>query len=87
MSYVVHENFGPHKYTRIHGGGCHYADTGGAETQNPRWHPVDGGYATLDDAQVGMDRQAWQLVCKPCVWAGRLPPEVVERWVWEPSRA
>ena len=58
MSYVVFENHGSLKYTRIHGAGCRYVKPPGTRTQNTGWHPLDGGtFATLDEAQAGMEHQ------------------------------
>lgn len=83
MSFVVHENFGVHKYTRIHRADCYYVKPPGTHTANTYWHPWDGAYPTLDAATPAMDRQPLQLVCKPCKRAGRLPDEATERWIWQ----
>ena len=39
--FVVQENHGPHKYTRIHKVGCSFARPNGHTTKNTRWYPRD----------------------------------------------
>lgn len=38
--FVVQENHGPHKYTRIHKVGCSFARLNGHTTRNTRWYPL-----------------------------------------------
>lgn len=69
MSFVVHENFGPHKYTRIHRSSCSHTKPAGRVTENTRWHPLEGGfYPTYNDAHTAAKalRQSGPWDCKIC---------------------
>lgn len=49
--FVVGENHGAGRYTRIHRLSCSFAGPGGHRTMNTRWHPLSGGtYATYAGA-------------------------------------
>ena len=71
MSFVVHENFGVHRYTRIHRSSCRCAKPAGRVTKNTRWHPREGGfYLTHDEAHAVAKATGqsgpWDCkVCKP----------------------
>ncbi len=53
---VVHENFGPWKYTTIHRRSCSFARPGGHQTRNTRWYPRGGGvYAAYADARAAAE--------------------------------
>ena len=70
MSFVVHENHGPHKYTRIHRAGPKHVRYGGYRTMNTRWHPLSGDtYATYVEAHaaaVTCGHPHGPLNCKWC---------------------
>ena len=70
MSFVVHENHGPHKYTRIHRASCYHARPAGLETDNTRWHPLLGGaygtYAKAHAAAIACGQPKGPFNCKDC---------------------
>ena len=77
MSFVVGENHGPWKYTRIHRAlpHCGHARDGGHATRNTRWYPLAGGtYATYAEAhaaavhtgQPGGPYDCWFCWPAPC---------------------
>ena len=53
--FVVQENHGPHKYTRIHKVGCSFARPNGHKTKNTRWYP------RKPDGRLDLFRHAYAL--------------------------
>ncbi|MCY4060317.1 MAG: hypothetical protein OXG44_20240 [Gammaproteobacteria bacterium] len=70
MSFVVHENHGPHSYTSIHRAGCAHARPAGGRAENACWHPRSGGvyasYAVARAAAVLIGQPHGPHDCKVC---------------------
>ena len=70
MSFVVHENHGPHRYTSIHRAACAHARPAGRRTENTCWHPQPGGvyasYAEAHAAAVRLAQPHGPQNCKTC---------------------
>ena len=69
--FVVQENHGPHKYTRIHKVGCSFARPNGHTTKNTKWYPrhPDGRLDCLRHAEhlAELLRQPrGPFLCKRC---------------------